>query len=77
VDTLKKADGIPVLVGVQADVTPPAAGSAPQTAPSEGSAPVPATPPPPTSSAPPPPPLPLPTTTPNAPPTDANRWVTQ
>ncbi len=39
VATLKKADGIPVLVGLQADVTPPSPGSAPPAAPAESSAP--------------------------------------
>jgi L,D-transpeptidase ErfK/SrfK len=68
VDTLKKADGIPVLVGLQADVEPgsPVPGSAPQAAP-----PAPAQTPPPaptttTQAAPPPP---------NA--SDTGRWVTQ
>jgi hypothetical protein len=68
VDTLKKADGIPVLVGLQADVDPssPAPSSAPQVAP-----PVPAQAPP-----------PAPTTTTQATPpapnaSDTGRWVTQ
>jgi L,D-transpeptidase ErfK/SrfK len=72
VDTLKKADGIPVLVGLQADVDPgtPAPGSAPQ-------APPPAAPPAPAQT---PPPAPT-TTTQAAPPppnaSDTGRWVTQ
>jgi L,D-transpeptidase ErfK/SrfK len=75
VDTLKKADGIPVLVGLQADVAPPAPSSAPQGAPAEGSAPAPATPP---AAAPAPAPtLPAQTTTQTAPPPDGSRWVNQ
>jgi L,D-transpeptidase ErfK/SrfK len=71
IDTLKKADGIPVLVGVQADVEPPppAPSSAPSSAPGAAppaAAPVPAaaavaTPPPAVSSA----------------PQESSRWVTQ
>jgi len=68
IDTLKKADGVPVLVGLQADVDPgsPAPGSAPQAAP-----PVPAQTPP-----------PAPTTTTQATPpapnaSETGRWVTQ
>jgi L,D-transpeptidase ErfK/SrfK len=74
VDTLKKADGIPVLVGLQADVTPVAPSSAPQAAPA-GSAPASAAPPaaPPASA----PGLPAQTTTQTAPASDANRWVNQ
>jgi L,D-transpeptidase ErfK/SrfK len=74
VDTLKKADGIPVLVGLQADVTPVAPSSAPQAAP-VGSAPASAAPPaaPPASA----PGLPAQTTTQTAPASDANRWVNQ
>ena len=41
VETLKKADGIPVLVGLQADVDAAGTGSAPPAAPAEGSAPAP------------------------------------
>jgi hypothetical protein len=73
VDTLKTANGIPVLVGLQADVDPaptaPAAAAA--TVPGEGDAPVV------------PPPAPTPATPPNtttqvAPPaTESSRWVTQ
>ncbi len=74
VDTLTKADGIPVLVGVQADVTPPAPSSAPQIAPAASSAPAPAASAPAAAAAvtaPPP-------AAPQAPPaTDSNRWVTQ
>jgi L,D-transpeptidase ErfK/SrfK len=78
IDTLKKADGIPVLVGVQADLEPPPA-------PALGSAPAPTNPAP--SSAPPaglapqttlqtaaPPPSP-PAPASSAP--EASRWVTQ
>jgi L,D-transpeptidase ErfK/SrfK len=74
VDTLKKADGIPVLVGLQADVTPVAPSSAPQAAPA-GSAPASAAPPaaPPASAH----GLPAQTTTQTAPASDANRWVNQ
>src|SRR5580704_16322611 len=74
VDTLKKADGIPVLVGVQADLEPVAPSSAPQAAPA-GSAPASAAPPaaPPASA----PGLPAQTTTQTAPASDANRWVNQ
>ena len=68
VDTLKKADGIPVLVGLQADVDPgsPAPGSpppAPPPAPAQTPPPAPTT----TTQAAPPPP--------NA--SDTGRWVTQ
>ncbi len=50
VDTLKKADGIPVLVGLQADVEP-GVGSAPAAAPPSASPPPPVqTPPPPNAS---------------------------
>jgi L,D-transpeptidase ErfK/SrfK len=80
VDTLKKADGIPVLVGVQADLAapPPAPGPAP------AAVPTPASPP---GNLPPPTPAPaLQTTTQTATPTapapaasapEAGRWVTQ
>jgi L,D-transpeptidase ErfK/SrfK len=72
VDTLKKADGIPVLVGLQADVDPgsPPPGSAPQiTPPASAPAPV-QTPPPPATTT---------TQASPAPPntSDAGRWVTQ
>jgi len=61
VETLKKADGIPVLVGLQADTEPvaPAPAAAPAAAPTDSSAP--AAPPPAVSSA----------------PQEASRWVTQ
>jgi L,D-transpeptidase ErfK/SrfK len=75
VDTLKTANGIPVLVGLQADVAPPAApAAAPSpTVPGEGDAP--AVPSPPAPAAPAVPPT---TTTQTPPPaTDASRWVTQ
>jgi len=63
VETLKKADGIPVLVGLQADVEPPApaAGSQPAPIPTPSSAPAPQLPPPAVSSA----------------PQESSRWVTQ
>jgi L,D-transpeptidase ErfK/SrfK len=76
VDTLKKADGIPVLVGVQADVEAPAPSSAPSSAPTSApsSAPAPAAP----LSPPPPPPAPAaPSTTQTAPPADGSRWINQ
>jgi hypothetical protein len=84
VDTLKKADGIPVLVGLQADVEPPAPpqGSAPQatsppTPPLEGGA-APSSAP---AAAPPPPaPVATPQTTTQATPPpagEAERWVSQ
>jgi L,D-transpeptidase ErfK/SrfK len=68
VDTLKKADGIPVLVGLQADVEPgsPAPGSAPPALP-PAPAPAPPAAPTTTTQATPPPP--------NA--SDTGRWVTQ
>ena len=71
VDTLKKADGIPVLVGLQADVDPAAAvAAAPSpTVPGEGDAP--AVPPPPS----PPPAAAAPPVVPPA--TESSRWVTQ
>jgi L,D-transpeptidase ErfK/SrfK len=69
VETLKKADGIPVLVGLQADTTPvtPAPGPPPSSAPAESSSPSAAAP----ASAGVPPPAP-----PSAP-QEPNRWVTQ
>jgi L,D-transpeptidase ErfK/SrfK len=62
VDTLKKADGIPVLVGVQADLEPPPPAPTPAPPPASSAPANPATPPPPApaSSAP-----------------EAGRWVTQ
>ena len=79
VDTLKTANGIPVLVGLQADVAPaPALGAAPTpTVPGEGDAP--AVPPPAPPSSAPAAPAPSPsTTTQIAPPaTESSRWVTQ
>jgi L,D-transpeptidase ErfK/SrfK len=80
VDTLQKADGIPVLVGLQADVEPPASGSAPQAAP-PATAPPATTPPdapPATTPLPAPAPVPVPqTTTQTTPPADGSRWVNQ
>ena len=78
VETLKKADGIPVLVGVQADVAPPppAPGSAPAVAPAEGGiAPPPAAPP----AAAPPAPSAAAAATPavSSAPQESSRWVTQ
>jgi L,D-transpeptidase ErfK/SrfK len=85
VDTLQKADGIPVLVGLQADVEPPASGSAPQAAPPATAPPATAPPTAPPSDAPPaatapPAPVPVPvpqTTTQATPPADGSRWVNQ
>jgi L,D-transpeptidase ErfK/SrfK len=79
VDTLKKADGLPVLVGLQAEVAPPAPSSAPQAAPAAGSAPAPVTPPaaPPAAAPAPAPTLPAQTTTQTPPPPDGSRWVNQ
>jgi L,D-transpeptidase ErfK/SrfK len=86
VDALKTANGIPVLVGLQADVAPaPAVSGAPTpTVPGEGDAPA---VPPPASSAPAAPAVPAAplapaaspsTTTQIAPPaTESSRWVTQ
>jgi L,D-transpeptidase ErfK/SrfK len=78
VDTLKKADGIPVLVGVQADVAQPAPSSAPGSAPTAAasSAPPAAAPLPP-PPAPPPVPPPAQSTTQTTPPADGSRWVNQ
>jgi L,D-transpeptidase ErfK/SrfK len=85
VDTLKKADGIPVLVGLQADVepaAPPGPGAGPQAAPPQapalqgGAAPSSA----PAAAPPPPAPVATPQTTTQATPPpagDAGRWVTQ
>jgi L,D-transpeptidase ErfK/SrfK len=79
VDTLKKADGIPVLVGLQADVDPPPPqGSAPPsvfppTPPVEGGAA-------PSSAPPPPAPVATPQTTTQATPpspSEAGRWISQ
>ncbi|MEJ0006840.1 MAG: L,D-transpeptidase family protein [Steroidobacteraceae bacterium] len=76
VETLKKADGIPVLVGLQADVEPPPAAPgtavAPQAAPADGSAPAPQTPAPAAPGA-------TTSTTPTAaaPAAETSRWVTQ
>jgi L,D-transpeptidase ErfK/SrfK len=71
VDTLKKADGIPVLVGLQADVDPGSPAPGPAAAP----------PPPPALPAQPAPPPPPTTTTQASPPppnsSDSGRWVTQ
>jgi L,D-transpeptidase ErfK/SrfK len=67
VDTLKKADGIPVLVGVQADVEPPAPSSAPSSAP-PAAAPLPPPPAPPSAA---------PQSTQTTPPADTSRWVNQ
>jgi L,D-transpeptidase ErfK/SrfK len=64
VDTLKTANGIPVLVGLQADTDAPAP-------------PVPPTPVPPPASAPLPAPPATSTTQIAAPPTESSRWVTQ
>jgi L,D-transpeptidase ErfK/SrfK len=83
VDTLKKADGIPVLVGLQADVepAPPAPSSAPPANPivATSSAPAPVTPPPAAAAPAPPaaPAAPAPQATTQTAPTDPNRWVNQ
>jgi L,D-transpeptidase ErfK/SrfK len=79
IDTLKTANGIPVLVGLQADVDPaPAVAGAPSpTVPGEGDAPA-VPPPPPATAAPATPAAPPSTTTQVAPPTtESSRWVAQ
>jgi hypothetical protein len=82
VDTLKTANGIPVLVGLQADVDPAAAVAAAPTptVPGEGDAPL-VPPPAPVATAPVAPAgssAPVTTTTQVAPPaTESSRWVTQ
>jgi L,D-transpeptidase ErfK/SrfK len=85
VETLKTSNGIPVLVGLQADVDPataPAAAPAAPAAPSPtvpGEADAPAVPPPPPATAPPAAPSVAPTTTTQSapPPAESSRWVTQ
>ena len=82
VDALKKANGIPVLVGLQADVDPnspaPAAAAPASPIPTAAPAAPPAAPP---TAAPAPAPTPTPVTvsqgSPPASGTDAGRWVTQ
>jgi L,D-transpeptidase ErfK/SrfK len=77
VETLKKADGIPVLVGLQADAEPvaPAPGAPPAAAPAASGGPESATPPPATPVT--PPPAPSATTQTVSPSQESSRWVTQ
>ena len=74
---LKKSDGIPVLVGLQADLGPASPSSAPQAI-AAGSAPAPGAVPPAAGPAPSAAPAPPPQTTTQATaPADENRWVNQ
>jgi L,D-transpeptidase ErfK/SrfK len=77
VETLKKADGIPVLVGLQADTEPvaPAPVAPPAAAPAASSAPELAIPPPAAPVT--PPPAPSATTQAVPPSQESSRWVTQ